>query len=491
MRRLLTALLSVVAFSAAALETPLIVTAPFGDRMATINPTLGTITQYRVATGQKGELTRFGSGNFLSDLTKLENYVIGERGEGDIMVALRSGTNGVEPSPYVFIQDFLGKMAIPKEAAAAGIVPLARRAENSEKEFWSQPHPYDGVVRAALGSNYLLLAVPATRTVMLYDMTNELANVPLLAATNLGPYLYHPTTSNSEPTVDGLLKLMPPEIQAERADQLKKQMEAQLEQQNQTIELKPCDFWVCGTNLDEFLVADLANLRLISMQYRGKALYVQAIRNMEVDLMVPSAINSRPDLQELFNRLKNDRNAKPFLQAEGITDFLSFQVYVDSAQSSVGGGAAGAGGKSSTIQVTRRDNDVIFDFTDRRKLVSYQFGGDARLWMKSIRDYTVDAGIDLIAAEIQKRMDGAEFFAQAKLMKKPTLALRLLQSALRSDPYLLQALEKDKRLVKMVSETEGYAAVIEEAAAKVKALDAAREARMKAIEQRREEEKKR
>jgi hypothetical protein len=228
MLRLLTALLTVIATSAAALETPLIVVAPNSDRVATINPGLGTITQYRVANGQNGSIERLGTGNFIADLVGLENHVI-EGTPDDIFHALRTGTMNVKPPPYIFIEDVLGKIVVPKAAQEAGIVPLKTRARNSEKEFWSKPHPYDGVVRAALGNSYMLVAIPASRTILLYDMQNELANLVPIAATNIGPYLYHPTVSNSEPTPDGLLAKLPSDIQKDRREALKKQMEAQLE----------------------------------------------------------------------------------------------------------------------------------------------------------------------------------------------------------------------------------------------------------------------
>lgn len=484
MSRLLIAMLTVLSTAAVALETPLIVTAANSDRVATINPVLGTITQYRVATGQNGPISRFGTGNFLADLTTLENHVVDGPAD-DVFHALRTGTMNVKPPPYIFIEDVLGKIATPKTAQAAGLVPFNVRARNSEKEFWSKPHPYDGVVRAALGNSYLLVAVPASRTLLLYDMQNENANLVLLAATNIGPYLYHPTTSNSEPTVDGLLSKLPQDVQNERKDAIKKQMEAQLERPEQVIDLKPSDLWVTGTNLDEFVVADLANLKIIALQYRGKDLFVNSIRNMEVDLMVPSAINSPPDIQGLYDNFRRDKTAKAFLDGEEIKDFIDFQVYVDSLQSGGGNAGAAGGAKASPIRVAVRNQDVVFDFTDRRKILAYQFGGDTKVVLKSIRDYTLDAGIDLIAKEIQSRANGVEFLGLAKSQRSPVLAMRLLQSSLRSNPLLYDAVQKDKRLLKTVEGQPGFAELIEEAAKKVKAMDDARAARIKAAEERR------
>jgi|GEM_PF-3229457 len=484
LRLLLIPMLLACAFAVplSALETPLTLASPNGVLCATVNPSLGTMTMYRlngVAT-----LDRVGSANFLNDVAFLERYIVADRGE-DVFSALRVGYGLNKPTPEEWLGSVLGALKNTRAAGDAGIMSLEKRARNSELDFWAKENPYDGVVRAALGDAYLMLVIPAKRAVMFYDVQNE--GFKLVAVTNFGPLLYLPHVYNSTPTPSELIKQLPSDIQEERRKQMEDQMVAMLEEPGQTIQVKPSDIWVASAVGEKFLVFDIANLQLMSYEYAGKNLVVNAVRNIEVDLMIPSAYKSQPDLQGMYQQFRNGKDNKAFLEGEAINDLIELEAYVQSQQSSntSGGGAS----KASSVQPTviAKTGDLIVDFTDQRKVISYRFGGgNTVIELRSMRDYTLDAGIALIEAEIANRRYGAQFLEQAKKQRNPALAMRLVQSALKMYPPLYQVVEKDSRLVKNISAQPEYAAAIEDAIAKTKAAADAREARIAAAKERRE-----
>lgn len=484
MARFLLFPLLVFAAAISAMETPLTVASPSGLTAITVNPTLGTMTMYRL--NGAGTLDRKGSANFLNDVAFFERYIVAERGD-DVYSTLRTGTVNNKPTPEEWMSTVLGSLKQTRKAEEAGILPLLARARNSETEFWSKENPYDGVVRAALGNNYLMVVVPVKRAVLFYDVQNE--GFKLVAVTNFGPLLYLPHVYNSTPTPADLLRELPPEVQEERRKQLEEQMEAMLEKPGQTIATKPSDVWVAATTGEKFIIVDIANTRLMSYEYAGKDLRVNAVRNIEVDLMIDSGFKSKPDLRTAYDQFTKNRANKPFLESEGIVDQIDFETYVQSRQGSVGGGGGGGGAKASPVQPTviYSTGDLLIDFTDQRKVLSYRFGGgNTVIELRSMRNYTVDVGIALIEAEIANRDYGIQFLAAAKQQKNPALTMRLIQSALKMNPPLYQAIEKDNRLVKSISDLPEYAPAIEEALTATKKMQADREARIAAAKERRE-----
>lgn len=470
---------------ASALETPLTVASPTGQVAITVNPTLGTMTMFRL--NGVGTLDRKGSANFLNDIEFLQNYIVADR-DGDVYSALRVGYGGNKPTPEEWLGGVLGSLKLPRKAEEAGVLPLEKRARNSEAEFWNKDHAYDGVVRAALGNNYLMLVVPSTRTVMFYDTQNE--GFKLVAVTTFSPLLYLPHVFNSNPTPADLLSQLPSDVQEERRKQMEEQMAAMLEEPGQTIATKPSNVWVAAAAGEKFIVVDIANARLMSYEFAGKDLFVRAVRNIEVDLMIPSAFKSTPDLQGAYRAFSTNRNNKAFLESEGITDIIDFETYVQSRQASAGAGGSAAGGaKTSPVQLTTIYNtgDLLIDFTDQRKVLTYRFGGgNTVLELRSMRDYTLDAGIALIETEIANREYGVQFLAAAKKQKSPAMAMRLVQSALKMNPPLYQVIEKDNRLVRAISELPEYGPAIDAAIAATQKMEAEREKRIAAAKERRE-----
>lgn len=479
------ALLLIVVSAAAlsALETPLVIqSSQGGDLAVVINPSVGTMTMYRI---QDGKLNQRGSANFLSDLSVYEKMIYAEV-DGQAISYLQTGSANNVPNNRGMIIDILGKIKSSRAEAAAGVSPLSVRAQTAEKEFWGKDHPYDGVVRAALSVQYLMLVVPAKRTLMVYDTANE--ELKLVAWRNYGTELYVPQVLTSTPLPSELMSRLPADMQEDRKKALIEQLDALTAKAEQGIEVKPSDVWIAAGRQERFVVFDAANLHVMSYEFTSKDLKLLSVRNTEVDMLMPK-FETSPDIQEVYARFKQDKARAAYLSALGVDDWVAFQVYVETKQSANSGGA----GKISPLQASVNINsgEITLDFTDQRKLVVYRFaGGDTQLQLRSLRDYTVDVGVAMVEAEIRDLKAAAQLYDNAKKLKNPTLQLLSIQSALKLNPLMYKDLEKDSRLVKVLSEQQSYAGIIEEAtkaAAQVEAsrtaLKAAIDAKRKALEE--------
>jgi len=476
----LTALILISVAALGALETPLVIQSPLNNELTiVINPSVGTMTMYRI---QDGKLNQRGSANFLSDLSVYEKMIYAEV-DGLPISYLQTGSANNIPANGDMILKVLGGIRSSRAEKIAGVSPLSVRAIAAEKEFWGKDQPYDGVVRAALSTQYLMLAVPSKRTLMVYDTASE--NLKLAAWHNYGPELYVPQVLTSTPLPSEIMNSLPREIQEERKKQLQDQLEALTAKAEQAIDTKPSEVWMAAGKQERFVVFDSANHCVMSYEYTTKDLKLLSVRNTEVDMLIPTNWHSSPDIQAAYDAFKQDKARQAYLAANGITDYIAFQVYVESKQS---GTAAAGAGKISPLQANVNQNagEITLDFTDRRKLVVYRFsGGESLLQLMSFRDYTVDTGIAMLESEIRNRSAATEFYNNVKKLKNPRLQLLTLQSALKLNPYLYHDLEKDKRLVKELGTMEGYPAMIEEATKKAAELDQQREALIKAIEAKR------
>src|ERR1043165_8533117 len=190
----LAALLLASAAALSALETPLVIQSPLAAGLTiVINPTVGVMTVYRI---QDGKLNQRGSANFLSDLSLYQRMIYSED-EGQPITYLQAGSTTNSPAYGDMILKVLGSIKSSRAEAKAGVAPLAVRAQAAEKDFWGKDHPYDGVVRAALSVQYLMLVIPSTHPLMVYDTANEQLN--LVAWHNYGPELYVPQVLTSTP----------------------------------------------------------------------------------------------------------------------------------------------------------------------------------------------------------------------------------------------------------------------------------------------------
>ena len=476
----LTALVLISIAALGALETPLVIQSPLNNELTiVINPSVGTMTMYRI---QDGKLNQRGSANFLSDISVYEKMIYTEM-DGQAVSYLQTGSTNNNPTNGDMILKVLGGIRSSRAEKTAGVSPLSVRAIAAEREFWGKDQPYDGVVRAALSIQYLMLAVPSKRTVMVYDTASEQLN--LVAWHNYGPELYVPQVLTSTPLPSEIMKSLPKDVQEDRQKQLQDQLEALTAKAEQAIDTKPSDVWMAAGKQERFVLFDSANHCVMSYEFTSKDLKLLSVRNTEVDMLIPTNWHSTPEIQAAYDNFKQDKGRQAYLTANGITDYIAFQVYVESKQ---GGTAAAGAGKISPLQanVNQNSGEITLDFTDRRKLVVYRFaGGENQLQLMSFRDYTVDTGIAMLEAEIRSRSAATDLYNNVKKLKNPKLQLLTLQSALKLNPYLYHDLEKDKKIVKDLGTMEGYPAMIEEATKKAAELDQQHDALIKAIDAKR------
>lgn len=466
-----------------ALETPLIITNATGNTSVIINPALGTMTFYAV---EDGALNQRSSANFLTDLEYIDRMIVDHNGE-EAFSALRLGVgaNGaVTKLAYAEFFAYLDKLGQTKAEKEAGVDSLFKRARRSELEYWAKDHPYDGVVRAALGQRYLMVAVPSKRALLVYQVDSE--RLELVSWRYYGTELYVPHVFFSAPTPEDILRQLPSDIKEERKLAIEAQMKALTESKSQTIELKPSDLWVvAGGNSDRFAVLDIANNHLMAYEFTGKLLELRSIRNIEVDLMIPSAYRSEPDLNAIFQRWQRDKVRKEWLKQMGMeNDVEAFRVYVESRQS------AGASGKASPVQanVLVATGEIVIDFTDKRKAAVYRFAAGApTMDLMSMRDYTVDVGVSLLDGEIRQRMLAAQLYAMAEKMKGPVQSYLTLRTALQMNPLQVRDFEKSKRFVDKVKDQPGYAEMIEKAAKDAAAMEEEIKRRQEEAQKRRED----
>ena len=480
MSRLIVLLLTVVTVLPA-LDTPLVINNFSGSSTVMVNPSLGSMTLYYIEDGQ---LNRVASTNFLADMM-LPASIITRDLDGQAVSALQDGSPNNTPTTEQFLTGVLGKLGKTKAEADAGVKSLLDRARAAEKEFWAADHPYDGVVRAALAQNYLMLAIPVKRTLLVYDVSASAFK--LVAWHNYGPQLYLPHVYGSLPTPADILKELPTEVQDERKKEIEAQIAALDGQGAQPIVTKPSDIYVVAGQGERFAVYDIANTRLMAYEYTGRGLALRGIRNVEVDLLIPTAYRSTPDIAEIYRQWTKDRARQAFLASLGMgKDLISFQVYVESKQKSA------ASDKVSSLQanVIVATGDLVLDFADRRKAIVYRFaGGETTMNLKSLRDYTLDTGIALLDAEYNAATYATQLLAQAKKAVKPRTALLTIKSALTLDPTQYRVVEKDKSLVAKVQDEADYKPVMEDAIKRATDIETQREERRKEAEERKKKAK--
>ncbi len=460
-----------------ALDTPLVINNTGGTSTVMVNPTIGSMTLYYIEDGQ---LNRVASTNFLADLG-LPASLITRDLDGQPVTALQDGSPNNVPTAEQFMTTVLGRYGQTKAEGAAGVKSLADRARAAEKEFWGKDHPYDGIVRAALAQNYLMLAIPAKRALLVYDVSAS--SFKLVAWRNYGPELYLPHVYGSNPTPAEILRELPQEVQEARKKELEAQIAQMAEQAEQALVVKPSDVYLVAGQGEKFALFDIANTHLMAYEFNGRALTLRGIRNVEVDLLIPTSFRSTPDIKEIFNQWTKDRQRQAFLASLGMEkDMVAFQTYVEGKQK------AAASDKVSAFQanVILNTGDLVLDFADKRKAIVYRFaGGEATMDLKSLRDYTLDAGIALLDAEYTNTLYAKELLVAAKKMHKPRTALLTLKSALALDPTQYRQAEKDKGLIDKVKGEADYQAVMEDAITRATAIEAQREQQKKDAEERR------
>ncbi len=434
MKALIPTLLA-IASAAPALETPLVIR-PTGnpsvsyDLVLEISPNVGTMNFYNVNTS--AGIQRTTGVPFLSTLEYLDKYIQAER-KGVPFTLLRIGSANSKPSAEEFLA------ALPNKPTAKELekkLPsLQERAREAENNYWTKEHEYDGVVRAAWNGQYAMLCIPSKHALLFYETTERMGDP--IAYMNYGPQLLVPVAFGpSNPTPQMVFSSLPPREKARLEEEAKKAEEATADTPAET---PKSEAWVGAAQNNIFVLVDTANNMLMTYEFNGKTLGVKAVRNIKYDLMIPPRQNykSTPNEDEEFTSYVKQR--KKELAACGIDpDLYSVRALV----------AANTHGKAEQtgLQANMYEDKVVLDFTQQHKLLAYAITANS-LDLASSRDYTLDLAITLMEQEIAKKVHARDAMKQAaELFKSHGVAMRLLKFALKLDPYLVDAIEKDSRL---------------------------------------------
>lgn len=421
---------------AAALENSLVMRSPGqggSGLYAVVSPSTGNVTLYAI---EGTTTTRYGSGNFLADLANLEGLPGGKQGEITYS-ALRIGHPDFVPTPA----DLLSSVAFPEKPSVkekeAGLKGLRWRAIEAEDAFWADVKPYDGVVRGAMGSQYLLLCVPIKHALLCYDTQDRNKGPVLVSFRNYGVDLMIPQTYASEPAPQAILAALPADIKEEQKKAIEEQLTA-LAEGGGALKLEPSDPWIASGSGDRWVLVDPPNKHIVTYEYLGKKWAVKSSRNIAVEHLIPTSFRSAPNEQEQFNEYIRSR--KKQIESVGIIpDIAYFKALVDQKQV--------ASAKTSDIQASMVGDDLVLDFIKLRKIFAYRLNGaNNGLELLSMRDYTLDVGLALQDVEFRAAVDAINAWNLAKkfLAKKDDDSAWLaVKYALSLDPSIYKVIEKD------------------------------------------------
>jgi hypothetical protein len=450
MKAIVVVCLALVASWASALETSMVLRqggSGQGGLYVVVEPGIGTITIYSV---DGNTLVKYGSGNFIEDLNFYDQLILRET-EGVPYSALRAGSANCKPTVEELFAKF-PNVPTAKETAA-GLKSYQSRARQAEDEFWKKDHPYDGVVRGAIGATSLLLCIPCKRALLVYDLQKRDLGPQLACYRNFAAELYVPQVLASSPTPQEILTQLPADVKKEQKEALDEQLKA-LAESGGALELKPSDPWVAAGSGDRFVVVDPPNNHLMSYEYSGKGWVVQSSRNMQVDLLIPTLYKSTPDEQRELDEFVKTRKKK--IDEFGIIpDLPYFKALVGQKQV--------ASGKVSDLQANITADDLTLDFIKTHKMFVYKLqGANNGLELASMRDYTLDVGLQLQDAEFNHQTLAFQAWTQAKnflAAHQPTSAMLSLKLALSLYPGIYKDIEKDPRAKDLKKDPEWQGAM--------------------------------
>ncbi|NRA38230.1 MAG: hypothetical protein HRU15_08830 [Planctomycetes bacterium] len=425
-----------------ALDSPLVIRSSMGDLTAAINPNTGTIQLYR--TGGGLQLTLVGSHYYLADLELWSNKEIPS--ENVSWSYLRAGMN-TRPVYY----DRKTSVIHLLDGKAGTLVM------DTEDEFWKEVPEYDGVVAAAIGVTHLFLCIPSTHTLLAYKITNG-SRIELVAVRNIGPDLMIPGAYNSKPSPAQLLEQLPKEVREARKEAMEK-IATDIEDGN-IPPLSDPEPWMHALQGDKIVIVEPANQKILTYEIAQKGLNLKSARSMEIELLVPPgvSVNSNPSpALQYKNYVKMMRKSKitPYTLKE-LTALADVNANHNAKNT----------GEDIQASVDERFN-LLLNFTTTRKLILYRpDSGGAGIEMKSVRDYTMEIATALHVDKINKERSADELFKIAKdnlTKKKRPKAMRLLKIALVYKPALYEDLEKNKKMVRSLSEEPGWSEMLDSA----------------------------
>jgi hypothetical protein len=458
---------------AAALENSLVMrSAGQGGLYAVVSPNTGNITLYAIE-GQT--TTRYGSANFLADLAYLEGVPGGKQGEITYS-ALRLSAPNFLPVPNELIRTVAFPEKPTAKEAAAGLKGLRWRAIEAEDAFWAETKAYDGVVRGAMGSQYLLICIPIKHALLCYDCQDRNKGPQLISFRHYGIDLMIPQTYASDPAPQAILNALPPEIKDEQKKALEESLAA-LAEGGGALKLEPSDPWIASGAGDRWVLVDPPNNHIVTYEYQGKNWTMKSSRNIQVEHLIPTSWRSGPDEQAQFTEYVKSR--KKLLEAAGvIPDLAYFKALVDQKQV--------ASGKTSDIQANIVGDDLMLDFVKKRKIFAYRINGaNNGLELLSVRDYTLDVGLALQDVEFRAETDSINAWDSAKrlLGKNDTgSAWMATQFALKLDPCLYKKIEKDAA-AKPLKKLADWQATLDDAIKRCQEKEKQLEERRKAAEE--------
>jgi hypothetical protein len=449
-----------------------------GGVYVVVEPGIGTITIYTV---EGSLLSKHGSANFIQDLEFQSQFVVGERGES-VYTALRTGSSNCKPSVDELLSMLPSK---PTEAEVKnGLKSYQERARLAEDLFWKEDHPYDGVVRGALGATSLMLVIPCKRALLVYDIQKQEVGPVLAAVRNFAAELYVPQVLASSPTPTELLAQLPADVKKEQKTAIEDSLKA-LAEAGGALTLKPSEPWVGVGTADRYVIIDPPNQHLMTYEYTGKGLRTASSRSMQVDLLIPTLMHSDPSEAAELKQFATARK-QALAEAKIIPDIFYFKALVSQKQV--------PSSKTSDLQANVTNDDLVIDFLKLHKLFTYKlYGAGNGLELAAMRDYTLDVGLQLQEGEFADIVNSRTCWAQVKAQlgaRQPTLAFRSFKLALSINPCLYKELEKEPTLKSLKADADfqptwdaamkGCEALMKERADRNKAAQDARDAAAKA-----------
>jgi hypothetical protein len=305
-------------------------------------------------------------------------------------------------------------------------------------------------VRAAWNRDYLMLVIPSKHAALFYKTDPQ--SITRYAWINYGPLLMLPTGYNTNPSPQDTFRMLPELQKKQIDDEQKKAEEARGDQPKET---PKSDCWVCAAQNDTFVLVDSATNRVMSFQCTGKQMILEGVRNLTYELKLPEGYTYQsmpPGAQTLTGFVNANRSQIKEAGLEAFTkDEYLMRALVKVMGTPKGAAAAGAGG----LQAATLDDKVVLDFTAQHKLILLN-PTSGSLDLVSLRDYTLDLAASSLAEILSSRNAARTLVLTAqKNNHSHTVAMNSLQFALKLDPSLVDAVEKDKSFVPELSKNEG------------------------------------
>ncbi len=435
-----------------AMETPLLATGR-NNRISSVDPGLGTATILEATTSK---LATIGGVNWRNELEALARTPADQTASGEIISALRTGAPGCQPT----VSDFISQL--PAQAAEGQ--PSRQLVLEAEQAFWTKAPTYDGKVASAFDGQWLWLVVPSHRTVLVYEYTgNDQQPLVLKSWFNYGPMLYLLGAWRSRPAPAEIIRNL--RLSTEQQEQLLANVTRG--EDGTPPQPKGSEAWIAAVGGSAVLV-DTANQKLLGFSMSGSTLKITSVRNLGIDLLIPSfrAVPTDQDLMTAYTR-----NRAAGLRDLGIQLMDPPMIRAICEKALVGDRAT----KASSLEAIIAGNQLVLDFKGSRKLMTYELRGDSGIDLTAVRDYSASlatTALDRMFGEQQRARQLLKQGEQAAARKQEPLAARLLGVALESDPTAAYALDTPtwRNVLKRVPGTDQVVA-----AAATKAQDKAKD----------------